>query len=487
MNLLYIESKDTFRLEISDILNKFFNNIYVCEYAKDSIELFKEHHPQIIIIDIDIDTYYFDWVKIAKHMKEINPEIKIIILSTHDKKEIFLDAIDIGVTKFLPKPIEHYQVSEALQLANNQLDYEKNRRIFYTYLHSIFNYRKTMIMMIKDDIPLLVNYSFLDFFDAESIHEFNLKHKDIGDLFLRHKGYVYNNSAGDWLKTIHKDIHKQYHIQIKNKDGETRHFILKYHEIKEEKSYAILSFDDITKLDSSKDKTDKKIPIKEEKNNILKSLILLQKNEVKVHMYNYYKGLTIVHDAFIVDVQENSVVIKTDYLQQKAIQLEGKTLISSEVLPFTIACNKVSNISFEKQTIEFQNIHLSKTSPATRKTIRLEPDPKYSVSLFIKQRKIVANIKIIDISFDSAQLQFDYVPPNLDKYTKVIVDMILNCKDKPLIIHTEATVVKEAKEKRDSSVTFVFNLNDKQKELMLEYISSRQIEIIKEFKALKLS
>lgn len=487
MNLLYIESDDEFRLEVTDLLKEFFNNIYVSKLAENSIELFKEHHPQVIIIDIDIHVYYFDWLKIAMRMKEINPEIKIILLSMYDKKKNFLDAINVGVTKFLEKPVERDQLSDAIKQAINQIDYEKNRRIFYTYLHSIFNYRKTIIMMMKDDIPILVNYLFLEFFDVESIHEFNTRHKDLGELFLYHKDYVYNNSAGDWLRIVSKDTEKQYHVQIKNKDDETRHFILRYHEIKEEDSYSIISLDDITKIGSSKDyaNINKKMPPKEESNSILKSLILLQKNEVKVHMYNYYKGLTIVHDAFITDVKENSVSLKTDFLQQKAIQIEGKSLISSEVLPYTISCNKVSNISYEKQTVELKNMHISQTSPATRKTIRLEPDSKHSVSIFINKKKNPIDIKIIDISFDSIQLKFDNVPANLHKYDEVVIDMILTCEDKPLIINTEATVVKEAEQEHDSSITFVLNLTPQKKELMLKYISARQIEILKEFKALK--
>ncbi len=486
MNLLYIESDDEFRLEVTDLLKEFFNNIYVSNLAKNSIELFKEHHPQVIIIDIDIHVYYFDWLKIARHMKEIHPEVKIILLSMEDKKKNFLDAIDVGVTKFLEKPIEPNQLSDAIQLAINQIDYEKNRRIFYTYIHSLFNYRKTMIMMMKDDIPILVNYIFLEFFGVESIHEFNRRYKDLGDLFLYHKEYLYNTSTGDWLNIVSKDTQKQYHVQIKNKDDETRHFILKYHEIEEEESYSIISLDDITKLLSSKNHTDinEKMPPKEERNNILKSLALLKRNEVKVHMYNYYKGLTIVHDAFITDVKKDSVSLKTDFLQQKAIQIEGKSLISSEVIPYTIACNKVSNISYEKQTVELENIHISQTSPATRKTIRLEPEKEHKVYISINKKEVAVDIKIVDISFDSVQLKFDKVPA-LHKYDKVLINMILICEDKPLVINTKATVVKETAQEHNSSVAFVLKLSLKNKELMLKYISARQIELIREFKALK--
>ena len=489
LNLLYIESKDDFRLETSKILKEFFKNTHVANNEKDAISLLKEYHTQIVIMDIDIHVYYFDWLKIAIHIREINPEAKIIVLSGEDKKKLLLDAIDVGVTKFLIKPIKHKKFSEAIKLAISQLDYENNKKIFSTYLHSIFNYRKTMVIMTKDNNPILANYIFLDFFDVESIHEFNKLYKDIGDLFLRYDDYLYNEGTKNWLNDVNKDIKKQYHVHIKNKDGETRHFILKYHLIPQKKSYALLSFDDISVLDSTKDdntKVDQSRPTKKDKKSIFKALQLIKKDEIKVQLYNYYKGLTIVHDALITDIKDESIILKTDYLQQKAIKVEGKTLISSEILPFTIACDKVSKISFEKQRVKLQDIHYSSTSPATRKTIRLLPDSKYTVTLFIHKKRVKTDIEISDLSFDSVRLTFKNVPPDLNIYDKVIINLILTYENKPLIVNTGATVVKEAKELHNDSVTFVFNLDEKKKEIMLKYMTARQIEIIKEFKALKI-
>jgi len=486
LNLLYIESKDEFRLEISDLLKEFFSNIYVSNSDDESIDMFTKHHPEVIIMDIDIHVYYFNWLEIARHIKEIHPEIKIIILSTNDDKKTLLDAIDVGVTKFLIKPVSHHKLSDVLMFIKTKLDYEHNTKIFYTNIHSVFNYKKSIIIMLKNKKPLLVNQVFLDFFGVESIREFTNKHKDLGALFLRHDGYLYNKAARHWLDEVKKDFDKTYNVELKNTNSERRHFLFKYHKIPE-KSYAIISLDDITELNLSKSKEDalEIEPVKKDIKSIFKLLKLLQKNKIKVHMYNYYKGLTIVHDALVVDVKNNSVTLKTDYFQQKAIQIEGKTLISSEVLPYTIACDKVSKISFEKQLISFEDLHFTRTSPATRKTIRLVPDSKYSISLIINKRKYISNIEISDISFDSIKLTFDYVPINLYLNDKVLIDMVLIYNKKPLIINTKATVVKEASAKHNSSMSFAFDLDEKKKDIMLKYISARQIEIIKEFKALK--
>jgi len=478
LNLLYVEDNDKFRVEVSELLDGLFQNVYVASSVDKSIELFKEHRPQILIIDIEA------WAPVAKRIKEIVPETRIIVLSKNDDKKSLLDAIDINVTKFLVRPVERSALLEVLELAKSQIYYDTNTKIFYTYLHSMINNQTSMVMMLRDKKALLVNQVFLDFFDVESINEFTKKHNDLGTLFLEKDGYLYNKANLNWLDDVSENIDKLYHVQLKDKNNEPRHFLFKYHLLPEEKSYAVLSFDDITELklaqvndsdtvqnESSEDDTE----------TIYNLLKLIQNNKIKVHLYNYYKGLTIVHDGLVSDAQKDSLVIQTNYLQQKAIQSEEKTLISSEVLPYTIACNKLTGVSFERQIVKFKDVHFSRTSPASRKSIRLLPDPKYNVSLFIDNQRYRSNIKITDISIDSINLKFDVPPTNLKTNDKVTIDMILNYQNHPLIINTEATMLK----KHYSNIVFVFNLDMEKKNTLLKYMVTRQKEIIREFKNLK--
>ncbi len=213
-------------------------------------------------------------------------------------------------------------------------------------------------------------------------------------------------------------------------------------------------------------------------------LELIHRNNVKVKLYNYYKGLSIVHDAVITDIKNESVVLKTDYLQQKAIHLEGRTLIKSDVLPNDILCEEVSTISLEKQTVTVKKIHFVDNSPSLRKTIRLLPDDKHSVSIFIDNARTSGNMRIEDISLDSVKLKFDYMPVGMKQNRKVFIDMVLSYYNKPLIINTEAVVFRTIKNDNGFSIIFLLKLDSVKKDNLLKYITARQIEIIKEFKSI---
>lgn len=490
LELLYIENKYNFRKQVSDVLEENFTNIYYTQNDNEAIDIFKAHKPKIVIFDIEL--LHYDWVKTATRIKDIKSNTKIIILSKFDGQKMLLDAIDLGVTKFLVQPVTQAKLSDAISSCIEQLQHENDIKIFNTYVYNIYNHDKSMLVMLKNGKPVVSNHIFLNFFNVESVKRFNLLYPDLGEFFLHHEGYLFNQLNNYWLDNAKAHNDTLFHVQIKNKNGEPRHFLFTYHLISQEKAYAILSFDDVTELDLTKTldtqkahNNSKKKLVQKDKENIYNLLELLQKSKVKVHVFNYYKGVTIVHDAEIVDVKENCITIKTVYLQQKAIQIDKKAIISSEVLPYNIICNKVSKIDSEKHTVKLEDLQFSRTSPALRKTIRLSPNSKYSASLFINNRRYITNINIVDISIDSINLKFETVPDNLKKNDKVYIDVIFNIGNKPLTINTEAIVLKEAKEKHNSNVIFLLNLSINKKNQLLKYIKNRQIEIIKEFNSIK--
>jgi len=483
LNLLYIENSSTFREEISQKISELFESINIAKNIDEGLELFKKHYSQIVIIDVDSPE--FEWLKILKHIKSVRPETKVIILSRDNKTDSLQSAIDMGVTKYLIKPVKIEDFLESMNIAIHQLKQIEDAKLFHTCIYTNNDYSKSMVLMLEDNKPLLANRKFLDFFDIESVEEFNELYKDIGSLFLEHEGFLYDHEDKSWLDeiTLHEDI--VYHINIKDSNKDLKHFLLRYHINKRKKNYAILSFTDVSYLHFaelfSHNEFDKKDKYSDSQN-LFNLLEMIKNNEIKVHLYNYFKGLTIVNDATIVDVKNDMIILKTDFTQQKAINYEGKTLLSSEVLPTAVSCDTLMVNSYEKQSVKFKNIHFSHTSPTTRKTIRLLPEDKYTITLFLSSNRgrYKNRLKIEDISLDSIRLKFSRLPSDIKEGDTVLLDMVLSAANKPLIINTNATAFK----KIDHSIIFSLSLDTSQKKNILKYMTNRQIDIIKEFRAL---
>jgi len=483
-SVLYVEDNKALRTNAAKLLQKFFDKVDVASDGKEGLEKFKRYHYPLVITDIKMPN--MDGMTFVSHVRKIQPDTKIIVMSAFDEKDFLFKAIELGIFRFLKKPVNVTELTNILYAAVMQVKHERNTKLFYTHLNNVFNYQSSMVMMLNKAKPILANQSFLDFFNVETIEDFIAEYRDIGEQFMEHDGFLYNHGAIDWFDVVDLNEKKLFHIKMKNKDGELRHLILKYQLIPEKAAHGILSFDDVTELNLLKlfDEKQTKSDDKQQDTKAMFDLLeVIQRNSAKIEIHNYYKGLSITNDAVISKVNSNSITIKTTYLQQKAIQFEQKTVLISDALPQAIECTEVVKIGFEKQSVELKELRFIKTSPVTRSTIRVVPEDKHSVSLFLGQNKFHGDVSIEDISLDAVKLNLNALPAGLEKGDEVTLDIVLELDKRPLIINSKATMFRKSESRRSFSVVFIFDAS-KKKEL-LKYITKRQMAIIREFKGLQ--
>jgi len=416
VSLLYVEDNEALRFNARKLLKKFFSTLYVAEDGLEGIQLFKEYHPSIVITDIKMP--HLDGMEMAQKIKHSRP-----------------------IFRFLKKPVNVTELTESLLQAITQINEEKKKKIFQAQLGSIFNYQSSMVVMLHHQKPVIANQEFLDYYEVEDIDELNEKFEDLGSRFLEHEGFLYNKGS-NWINTVLKDRKKIYNVKMKNTQGEMQHFILKCKDIPDKNNYGILSFDDITELnllglyDKNATKEDKKV---ENKKAIFDLLSVIQRNSAKVSLHNYYKGITIANDAIILEIQD-------------------------EDIPFPIACNTLKRLSFENQTVGFQELSFAKTSPVTR---------KYAGDLTIK-----------DISLNAVKLSLNVMPAGFELKTEVILDMVFTLNKKPLIINTKANLLKKQELGNVFEAVFLLDVDTKTRGKIVNYIAKRQMALIREFKGL---
>jgi len=482
-SILYVEDNKALRLNVERLLHKFFDNVFVAEDGTVGLEMFKKHHYHLVITDIKMPN--MDGIEFTKNIKKIQPDTKVIVMSAFDDKEYLLKGIELGVFRFLKKPVNLAELTDVLYLAVEEIKHESNTKLFFTHLQSIFNYQSSMVIMLNKAHPILANQMLFDFFGVDSIEAFKENHGDISRVFMEHDGFLYNSEEENALDRLQTSDKKLFHVKIKNYKGEIKHLIAKYQIIPEKHGYGVLSFDDVTELKLLKlfDEKQTNLDNKAQDTKAMFDLLeVIQRNSAKIALHNYYKGLSITNDAVITDTQNGMLTLKTNYLQQKAIQYEGKTIIVSEALPHAIECNTIVKLKFDNQSIEIKNIKFIKSSPITRKTIRVIPEEKHTASLFLGENKFHGDVRIEDISLDAVKLQLNALPAGLQAGDEVHLDLVVELDKRPLIINTKATMLRKSESRHSFSVVFMFN--ESKKGDLVKYITKRQMAIIREFKGL---
>lgn len=124
-NVFFVEDEPMNRESIRRYLGQHSEKYNICGEAGDgemALSIIHEVQPDILITDIKMP--FMDGLELSRLVKEIIPRIKIIILSAHGEFSLAQNAIEIGVNKYLLKPILKDELIVALDQIAEEIDKE---------------------------------------------------------------------------------------------------------------------------------------------------------------------------------------------------------------------------------------------------------------------------------------------------------------------------------------------------------------------------
>ena len=109
--VLYVEDDEAIMQSFSKILRKVFGEVKTAMNGVDGLEVFK-NNQDISFVITDIKMPKMDGLDMAKKIKEISPDTPFILTTAHGEYDYFLRADEIGVYRYIQKPIN---INELLQ------------------------------------------------------------------------------------------------------------------------------------------------------------------------------------------------------------------------------------------------------------------------------------------------------------------------------------------------------------------------------------
>lgn len=130
--LLYVEDDKQTQEAMSEILRLYLKEVYVASDGYEGLELFKKHSPDIVLTDIQMPI--MDGFKMSSEIKSINMSQPIIVLTAFKNIETLRNLIDIGIDKYITKPvvsIEHVLsvIREVGNILQTKIDKQKLEKI----------------------------------------------------------------------------------------------------------------------------------------------------------------------------------------------------------------------------------------------------------------------------------------------------------------------------------------------------------------------
>jgi DNA-binding response OmpR family regulator len=140
LTVLFVEDEKELRTALESAIGDEFAKFIIARDGEDGLKKFKKYKPDIVITDILMPIR--NGLEMAKDIKQISRETPIIVLSAFSEKERLLKAIDVGIDKYLIKPIDpdelmltvNYVADELLSLdkvveLGGGYQFDKNRKV----------------------------------------------------------------------------------------------------------------------------------------------------------------------------------------------------------------------------------------------------------------------------------------------------------------------------------------------------------------------
>ncbi len=157
--ILYVEDNLLTQKIVKSVLNGYFKEIFIASDGIEGIELYQEKMPDIVLTDISMPK--LNGLDMCKEIKRYNPNQRIALFTGYNDIEYLKKAINMGIDKYILKPLESKQmfrdlndIVSSLEEERAQKDHKKdlefasqhdeltglaNRRLFFNLLEKLIH------------------------------------------------------------------------------------------------------------------------------------------------------------------------------------------------------------------------------------------------------------------------------------------------------------------------------------------------------------
>lgn len=126
--LLYVEDDPLTRQLTGDALTCAFAplTIYVARDGKEGVELYRKFRPDLVLTDMNLPV--LDGLGMSRQILALDPQAHIVAISAHSEIDYLLEAIKIGVRRYVLKPVDHSLLFEAIRDGFSRVSLERQLR-----------------------------------------------------------------------------------------------------------------------------------------------------------------------------------------------------------------------------------------------------------------------------------------------------------------------------------------------------------------------
>ena len=112
-NILVVDDSIFVKKQLSQILtSEGFNVVDTAADGEEAIEKYKEHHPKVDLVTMDITMPKMDGISALEKIIEFDKNAKVVMISALGKQELVKKSLLLGAKNYIIKPLDRKKVLE---------------------------------------------------------------------------------------------------------------------------------------------------------------------------------------------------------------------------------------------------------------------------------------------------------------------------------------------------------------------------------------
>lgn len=112
LRVLYVEDEEDAREQFAQFLKRIAGDLVTAKDGQEGLAAYHAHRPHIIITDIQMPT--MDGLAMASIIRKLDKSTRIIVLTAYEQLDYLKGSINVGVDKYLTKPVDGRQLQATL-------------------------------------------------------------------------------------------------------------------------------------------------------------------------------------------------------------------------------------------------------------------------------------------------------------------------------------------------------------------------------------
>lgn len=126
LNILYVEDDKAIQEKFTKILRKVFISVIVASDGQEGLDLFKQNQTELDLIISDIKMPIMDGLEMFQEINKLGTSIPYIVTTAHGEYDYFMKANEIGVFRYIQKPLD---INELFEAVNDFLEGREVKKI----------------------------------------------------------------------------------------------------------------------------------------------------------------------------------------------------------------------------------------------------------------------------------------------------------------------------------------------------------------------